>query len=803
MQPTVRATSAWCCLALSILLPPVLAQQESPSRNPHLAASTWPIYHANTDATACVLATPPVDPVRFEVVDNLTHRRFGRGNVSPWTVLRAPAADGSQVVLTSPVNGVGKYRIEQGRLVPVHFLRLERRPLDFDWGMLVLADGSLLTTERRHDRFVIVGDEGEAQDGPLRVRRRLPVEAERHGRLTPHFTLAHDGVVIALTEKPALIALDLGNGLVRDAIDLAPELGLTTHNSFPIDERGRLHLVGQQAMVAIDWNGRAFQLAWRSDYDMRGPGFAGAHDRSKVRDIVGVARGEPGTGSGTTPSLLGDPRHGLVVVVDGHSPQNHLVAFWRDEIPADWQPLPAPDDPRRRLDRRVAGVIALPHSTPEGDGHSAENSPAVLGNAVVIAQWAGFAPGPNPPCGVQRVDWNEKERRLELVWANAKVHLNGVPTIARGPDGPRVLGMGRDQGRYFYSVLDFANGAVVRRIDLGTDDAVLDQGNNHVVTADGSIVYPGKGQLVRLSAQRAATSLAAPLTAGEHVRTVRVGDLQRRYRVHVPERYDATKPTPVVVVFHGGGGNPESMVRLSGMNTKSDEVGFLAVYPYGSGVDPERGLSFHGGDCCGYAMVRNIDDVGFTRALLDDLAAVANVDADRVFATGLSNGAIMAYRVAAELADRIAAIAPVGGPLMLDACRPSRPVPVLHFHGTADEFAPFQGGFGKGVAGGKGVTDFRSVDATIRAWVTANGCRAEPVITALPDLVDDGMKCTQKTWSGGREGSEVVLIEITGGGHTWPGMPPIVAMLGPATMDVAANDLMWEFFVRHPRPKAR
>jgi poly(3-hydroxybutyrate) depolymerase len=298
------------------------------------------------------------------------------------------------------------------------------------------------------------------------------------------------------------------------------------------------------------------------------------------------------------------------------------------------------------------------------------------------------------------------------------------------------------------------------------------------------------------------SSPATKLTAGEHTRTIAVGDLQRRYRVHVPTKYDAANPTPVVVVFHGGGGNPESMVRLSGMNAKSDQVGFIVVYPYGSGLNPERGLTFNGGGCCGYAMQRKIDDVGFTRALLDDLAKVANVDTNRVFATGLSNGGIMSHYVASELSDRIAAIAPVGGPLMMDAPNAKRPVPVMHFHGTGDEFAPFKGGFGKGAAGGKGVTDFNSVDHTIQSWVKANGCKPEPEVIALPDKADDGMKSTRRTWSGGKDGSEVVLIEIENGGHTWPGMEPPVAMLGESTKDISANDLMWEFFQEHPmKPK--
>jgi polyhydroxybutyrate depolymerase len=197
-------------------------------------------------------------------------------------------------------------------------------------------------------------------------------------------------------------------------------------------------------------------------------------------------------------------------------------------------------------------------------------------------------------------------------------------------------------------------------------------------------------------------------------------------------------------------------------------------------------------------MEKGVDDVAFTRALLDDLATVASVDPDRVYATGLSNGGIMAHYLASELSERIAAIAPVGGPLMMDAPHAKRAVPVMHFHGTADEFAPFQGGYGKGSLGRKGVTDFRSVEHTIQSWVKANGCTPEPNVEPLPDKTGDGMRVTRKTWSSGRDGSEVVLIEIEGGGHTWPGMEPIVQALGPSTLDISANDLMWEFFQKHP-----
>jgi polyhydroxybutyrate depolymerase len=153
----------------------------------------------------------------------------------------------------------------------------------------------------------------------------------------------------------------------------------------------------------------------------------------------------------------------------------------------------------------------------------------------------------------------------------------------------------------------------------------------------------------------------------------------------------------------------------------------------------------------------------------------------------------MAYLVASELSDRIAAIAPVGGPMGTETCNPKRPVSVMHFHGSDDEFAPFNGGRGKGVSG----TNFYSVEHSVQAWVKANGCDKEPVVTKLPDTANDGTTITRKTYGSGRDGAEVVLIAIEGGGHTWPGQETRVRFLGKITKNISANDAMWEFFQKH------
>ena len=188
------------------------------------------------------------------------------------------------------------------------------------------------------------------------------------------------------------------------------------------------------------------------------------------------------------------------------------------------------------------------------------------------------------------------------------------------------------------------------------------------------------------------------------------------------------------------------------------------------------------------------DDVKFVSMLLDDLATVVNVDPKRVYATGMSNGGMMCYRLAAELSDRIAAIAPVSGTMAIPDYKPKRPVPVMHFHGTADTIVPFSGPSGRTP---KFLT-FKSVEETIRLCAEANGCPETPTVTDLPDDIEDGTTVKQKTFGPGTDGAEVVLVEIEGGGHTWPGQEPPVRFIGKSTKDISANDLMWEFFQKHP-----
>jgi polyhydroxybutyrate depolymerase len=263
---------------------------------------------------------------------------------------------------------------------------------------------------------------------------------------------------------------------------------------------------------------------------------------------------------------------------------------------------------------------------------------------------------------------------------------------------------------------------------------------------------------------------------------------RRRYLVHVPRGFDGSRKLPVVLGFHGGGGHAEGLRAMSRLNDTSDRFGFLMVYPDGTGFTG-RFLTFNALTCCGYAERNKVDDVGFVRALLDELAVNYPVDSRRVYATGLSNGAMLCYRLAAELSDRITAIAPVAGDMGVLGPVPKRPVPVMHFHGLKDPNALFHGGVGKNQLQ---PNPHRSIPETIAWWVKVNGCAEQPVEE------EQGAEFIRKRYAPppGKTGAPVILYVLPEGGHNWPGGVDTTARLGTGRLiaSVDASTLMWKFF---------
>jgi polyhydroxybutyrate depolymerase len=276
---------------------------------------------------------------------------------------------------------------------------------------------------------------------------------------------------------------------------------------------------------------------------------------------------------------------------------------------------------------------------------------------------------------------------------------------------------------------------------------------------------------------------------------VPVGPRLRTAVACVPEAAAPAAGWPLVLAFHGGQSHPEMMRRFSGLDELAANGRAIVVFPAGTG-SREGLLTWNGGNCCGEARADDSDDVGFVAAVIDAVAARLPVDPRRVHAAGMSNGAMMAYRVAAELAPRIASIAPVAGPLALESIAPLRPVPVLHFHGTLDQFTPLEGGVGR-----RSVTrvSHRPVLAGLLDWVHANGC-SPAFVREQVSCSDDGLSIERFTWrpADGSCAGEVVFYRIEGGGHTWPGRRPDSFYLGPSALSLDANALIWEFFSRHP-----
>ncbi|MBI3821588.1 MAG: polyhydroxybutyrate depolymerase [Planctomycetes bacterium] len=286
---------------------------------------------------------------------------------------------------------------------------------------------------------------------------------------------------------------------------------------------------------------------------------------------------------------------------------------------------------------------------------------------------------------------------------------------------------------------------------------------------------------------------AEPLGPGDHKRVITVDDAKRRHYIHVPPKYDPKEPAAVVLVLHGAMMDGKMMETFTGLTETADKHNFIAVYPNGTGPGGIL-LTWNAGAFPGDLNSKKVDDVKYLGKVLDDVESAFKVNKKRVYVAGLSNGAMMSYRLASEMSDRIAAIAPVAGTMAIEKYEPKRPVPVVHFHGTKDALVPYKGLALKKDA--KGMYKFLSVDDTIKACVKANGCEDKAAETEI-EAKEDKLKVTRKVYGKCKTDAEVVLYTVEGGCHTWPGMTMSPAFLGLSTKNIDANEVMWQFFTKH------
>jgi polyhydroxybutyrate depolymerase len=257
--------------------------------------------------------------------------------------------------------------------------------------------------------------------------------------------------------------------------------------------------------------------------------------------------------------------------------------------------------------------------------------------------------------------------------------------------------------------------------------------------------------------------------------------LTREYILFVPSAYASGTPAPLVFNFHGYGSNALQQMFYGDFRPIADTAGFLVVHPQGS-LDQlgnphwnvDWGLS-------------TVDDVGFTSALIDSLSATYDIDPERIYSTGMSNGGFLSYKLACELSDRIAAIASVTGSMNVNQtlfCDPQHPMPVMEIHGTADETVPYGGSI-----------VFASIPSVVEYWVEFNSCDSIGIIQQIEDTDPaDGSTAEHQLFTNGTNGVDVEHYRIINGGHTWPGS---AFDIGVTNHDIDASQEIWRFFSRY------
>ncbi len=268
---------------------------------------------------------------------------------------------------------------------------------------------------------------------------------------------------------------------------------------------------------------------------------------------------------------------------------------------------------------------------------------------------------------------------------------------------------------------------------------------------------------------------------GSRVQSIESEGVERNYRLYVPAGYRPGTPTPLVLNFHGFGSNALEQERYSEYPAAADKYGFIVATPEGTGSPQEWYL--YGPVEQGY-----VDDFAFTGALIDELSATLCIDASRIYATGISNGGGMTSLVGCRLNDRIAAIAPVAGsPYAEGQCRGEGPMPIVAFHGTEDRLVPFE----MGPDSGRLDLFNAGVRNNMHDWAQHNGCN----LTLQTQRIASDM--VLESYVGCKDGADVHLYIIEGGGHTWPGASRDLPALGATTQSISATELSWRFFAEH------
>lgn len=265
--------------------------------------------------------------------------------------------------------------------------------------------------------------------------------------------------------------------------------------------------------------------------------------------------------------------------------------------------------------------------------------------------------------------------------------------------------------------------------------------------------------------------------AGETQRTVKVDGITRIYLLHIPPDLPSNQPVAVVFALHGFDNEHyfevSDLQNMTGFGEISDQKGFILIYPSGN-----AGVWNVGGNCCGSSSENNVDEATFMRQILTDVGTIATVDAKKVYATGFSMGGMLAYRLACEMSDTFAAIAPVAAGMLYDTCQPADPVSILQVNGKADYAVPYNGGLGGFMTG---EYTFPSVEDTAAKWANLDSC------SMTPTTEQQGV-ALHTAYSSCNAGTSVELYTIDVMGNNWP-----------SKYVFPVSQRIWEFFLAHPK----
>ncbi len=504
-------------LLLSGILP---LTGQVPPVNPFLIDSPFPLVHQNNYRQGFSLLPALADQDSIIVRTELTPD----DRVSPWLQLSAAYPDGSRTIWGSTSTHIWKAVSDTSGLEIVSTYRIDFDPSinDLSWAFLHLPGHQVLTYD--DNRLIKVADQDPTDPySPIVLIQEttVPLSIGTPAKLTRMY----NGTIA--------FASDIGViGLLNDELELLDTFRLALdpdetafHNDFASDETGGIFTITTKKMVRLQITDNQISVDWQVPMDFGG------------NNIQGV---------GTTPTLLGTTDDRLVCVVNSKTPAE-MIAFWRDEIPADWNGLPGQDP-------RVAAIVALPGSGPLSFLYTAvENSPVAYGYGIACAQYNGLL---GQSCqtkkGVYKLQWNTVANTLDLQWIRSDINLNNVPLYSVADN--LLYGSGREADcNYYYYGLNWETGATVKRFRLGNQPYLDDPGNANIILEDGSILFNSKERLVQIYPAGIVSAVTnADLFAG-HGPTIYPNPLNDRLNIRL------------AAPFAGGTGLVElSMFDLSG-----------------------------------------------------------------------------------------------------------------------------------------------------------------------------------------------------------------------------------------------